>query len=478
MKKTLFMLASITLFLICGVNCQQGGDNVEGYSGNAQNNGQGSIRSIIEEYGPGIYAELLTSKGLVIIRFFPDEAPVTVNNFIGLAEGSNEWTDADTGETVQKPFFNGLTFHRVIPDFMIQGGCPLGNGRGGPGYRFQDEFSDNLRFDKPGLLAMANSGPNTNGSQFFITLNPTPWLNNRHTIFGEVIKGMEVVENIAHVNRDRNDRPTEPIIIEDVIIHHNEKTSFLPEKEFTLHPENTEYLGGIVRGPQNEKKLSLVFTGGSFAQDGKFILDTFKEYDIKGSFFFTGDFFREPDFEGFINRIVEEGHYISIHSDQHLLYCSWEDRSETLISRETFEKDIINNFKELERFEVSAKDARFWIPPYEWYNEEIARWSSEMGLILINMTHGTLSHADYTQDKADNFRSNEEIWESIITREQEDGLEGFLLLTHVGASEERSERFVAEYLTDLIEYLKEQGYTFARVNELLTLRGCRVLDAE
>jgi peptidyl-prolyl cis-trans isomerase A (cyclophilin A) len=159
-----------------------------------------------------------TSKGTIEIDLYEKEAPVTVANFVDLATGQKEWTDPTTKKKVKKPLYDGLVFHRVIPNFMIQGGDPLGNGTGGPGYQFQDEFAPNLTFDAPGYLAMANSGPGTNGSQFFITVAATPWLNNRHTIFGKVTKGMDVVTAIGNVDRDGSDRPKTPVTITKVTI--------------------------------------------------------------------------------------------------------------------------------------------------------------------------------------------------------------------------------------------------------------------
>jgi peptidyl-prolyl cis-trans isomerase A (cyclophilin A) len=167
---------------------------------------------------PGTYAVLETSQGTMVCRLFEKEAPKTVENFIGLAEGSREFTDPRTGQRTKRPFYDGLVFHRVIPEFMIQGGCPVGNGTGGPGFDFADEFHSTLRHDRPGKLSMANSGPNTNGSQFFITVAATPWLDKRHTIFGEVVEGQDVAVKISQVPRDPNDRPQRPVVIQKVRI--------------------------------------------------------------------------------------------------------------------------------------------------------------------------------------------------------------------------------------------------------------------
>ncbi len=144
-----------------------------------------------------IYATFQTTMGAIVVKLLPEKAPVTVENFVGLAEGTKEWTHPRTGEKARKPLYDGTVFHRVIPDFMIQGGDPMGTGTGGPGYRFADEIGPDNAFDRPGLLAMANAGPGTNGSQFFITEVPTPHLNRGHTIFGEVVKGGELVAKIA-----------------------------------------------------------------------------------------------------------------------------------------------------------------------------------------------------------------------------------------------------------------------------------------
>lgn len=165
-----------------------------------------------------LFARLTTTMGEVVIRLFPDKAPMTVSNFVELAEGTKKWRDPETGEATNAPLYNGTIFHRVIPTFMIQGGDPLGSGRGGPGYKFGDEFDPSLRFDRPYLLAMANSGPGTNGSQFFITVGPQGHLNNKHTIFGEVAQGQDVVDAIVNVPTGRNDRPLDDVVLESVTI--------------------------------------------------------------------------------------------------------------------------------------------------------------------------------------------------------------------------------------------------------------------
>ena len=166
----------------------------------------------------GLYATFKTNQGDFVVQLFPKDAPKTVENFVGLAKGTKEFTDPKTGKPVKRPFYDGLAFHRVIEGFMIQGGDPLGNGTGGPGYRFEDEFGSSRAFDKPGILAMANAGPNTNGSQFFITVAPTPWLNKRHTIFGEVVEGYDVVDKISKVRTQPGDRPADPVVVKTLEI--------------------------------------------------------------------------------------------------------------------------------------------------------------------------------------------------------------------------------------------------------------------
>ena len=166
----------------------------------------------------GLYAIFETSLGKISCQLFPEQAPATVENFVALANGTKEFLDPSSGQRVKRPFYDGLIFHRAIPDFMIQGGCPLGSGTGGPGYKFKDEFADGLGFDRPGRLAMANAGPDTNGSQFFITVAPTEWLNKHHTIFGQVVEGQDIVDKISKVPKDRGDHPETPVVMKSLKI--------------------------------------------------------------------------------------------------------------------------------------------------------------------------------------------------------------------------------------------------------------------
>ena len=163
-------------------------------------------------------AHFTTSEGNFAVRLFDDLAPKTVANFVGLAEGTIEWTDPRTRQKSKAPYYNGTIFHRVIDGFMIQGGDPLGQGTGGPGYKFADEFHPKAKHTKAGILSMANAGPNTNGGQFFITLDATPWLDNKHSVFGEVVDGMDVVKKIGSTKTGPGDRPAKPITIQSLTI--------------------------------------------------------------------------------------------------------------------------------------------------------------------------------------------------------------------------------------------------------------------
>ena len=167
----------------------------------------------------GTYATFETSQGTILCRLFEKDAPVTVKNFIELAEGTREWTHPSTRQKSKANLYDGTIFHRVIPSFMIQGGDPEGTGMGGPGYKFEDETKGSPhKFDKPGKLAMANAGPNTNGSQFFITVAPTPWLTGNHTIFGDVVEGQDVADKITAVPRNKQDKPLQDVVLKSVKI--------------------------------------------------------------------------------------------------------------------------------------------------------------------------------------------------------------------------------------------------------------------
>ena len=167
---------------------------------------------------PGLYAQFVTSEGNFTVHLFDQEAPKTVENFVGLAEGTKQWMDPRTNQHVNRPYYDGVIVHRVIKGFMIQSGDPLGQGIGGPGYTFEDEFHPKLRHSKAGILSMANRGPNTNGGQFFITLGPTPHLDDRHSVFGEVVDGMDVVRNIGSTRTGERDRPVNDVVINSIKI--------------------------------------------------------------------------------------------------------------------------------------------------------------------------------------------------------------------------------------------------------------------
>ena len=173
--------------------------------------------------GKDLYATFDTTEGTIVVKLYSAAAPKTVENFVGLATGEKTWTHPKTNEKQEGvPLYDGTIFHRCIPNFMVQGGDPLGQGYGGPGYKFEDEFQSGKKFTVPGLLAMANAGPNTNGSQFFITVTATPHLNNRHTIFGEVVKGYEVVDRIGNqIPKGANDRPKTDVVINKLTISEN-----------------------------------------------------------------------------------------------------------------------------------------------------------------------------------------------------------------------------------------------------------------
>lgn len=232
---------------------------------------------------------------------------------------------------------------------------------------------------------------------------------------------------------------------------------------------NYQY-GAIVRGDSTERKISLVFTGHEFAEGGEEILNTLHQVGVKASFFLTGDFYRNPDFETLILKMVKEGHYLGAHSDKHLLYCSWEDRNQLLVDKDTFEKDLRDNYNEMKRFGIVWEQAPFFLPPFEWYNDRISQWSKGLGLQLINFTSGTRSHADYTDPSMPNYISSRDILKSIQEYEAKSpsGLNGFLLLMHIGAGDKRKDKFY-KMLPDLLHWLEKNGYSVVPLEDLVRI---------
>ncbi len=226
--------------------------------------------------------------------------------------------------------------------------------------------------------------------------------------------------------------------------------------------------GAVVRGDTSKAELALVFTGDEYADGGVHITSILKQYDIEASFFFTGKFYRNAEFEELIQVLVKDGHYLGAHSDQHLLYCDWVKRDSLLVTKGEFHKDLQDNYKAMASFGIKEEEAPFFLPPYEWYNDSIANWTRAMGLQLINHTHGTLSHADYTVPGTRAYRSSEEIFQSILDYEKStsNGLNGFILLSHIGTVPERTDKFYF-YLEKLLLELRSRGYRFKRINELL-----------
>jgi peptidoglycan/xylan/chitin deacetylase (PgdA/CDA1 family) len=226
--------------------------------------------------------------------------------------------------------------------------------------------------------------------------------------------------------------------------------------------------GAIIRGPKTQKKIALAFTGHSFAEGGNTILDEIARHHGKGSFFFTGEFLTNADFRVLLERIVREGHYLGPHSDQHVLYCPWEGPKKTLVTHEAFRSDLTTNLAKIERLGVKRDQIRFFLPPFEHYNQEIADWSRELGLTLVNFTPGTRSNADYTSEADKNFVPTKVIFDSIVAKEQKDpsGLNGFILLVHIGSGPGRADKFPARF-GELLDYLGAKGYQFVRVDQLL-----------
>jgi len=226
--------------------------------------------------------------------------------------------------------------------------------------------------------------------------------------------------------------------------------------------------GGITRGRTDRKEMALIFTGGDFADGGAHIRNVLRDKGVKAGFFFTGDFYRSPEKKDLIRGLVADGHYLGPHSDKHLLYCDWDNRSKTLVTRDEFRADILANTKVMEEFGIRGEDAPLFIPPYEWYNKDIARWSRELGLILFNFTPGTSSNADYTTPDMPEYLSSQTIWDRIWAweRRDPDGFNGFIMLIHIGTDPKRTDKFYLR-LGDLLDELHERDYRLVRIDDLL-----------
>jgi peptidoglycan/xylan/chitin deacetylase (PgdA/CDA1 family) len=225
-----------------------------------------------------------------------------------------------------------------------------------------------------------------------------------------------------------------------------------------------QHFGGITRFDTTKKEIYLVFTGHEFADGYRTILNTLRKHNIKASFFFTGDFYRTAKFAALITQLKKEGHYLGAHSDKHLLYAPWEKRDSLLVSKDTFVSDIKYNYKEMEKFGIRPSGASYFMPPYEWYNQSIADWTSELGLQLVNFTAGTSSNADYTTPDMPNYIPSDSIITRILRYETRstNGLNGFLLLSHIGTSDKRLDKFYNK-LDGLVRELKKRGYRFKRL---------------
>lgn len=238
--------------------------------------------------------------------------------------------------------------------------------------------------------------------------------------------------------------------------------------EADLYQKYEHISGAIVRGDTTVKSLSLVFTGDEFADGGEHIISVLNRQGVAGSFFLTGKFYRNPEFEVLIRSLTDAGHYMGAHSDQHLLYCDWNKRDSLLVTRNEFVKDLEDNYRAMKQFGIQKEDSPYFLPPYEWYNDTISAWAISMGLLMINYTFGTFSHADYTIPGTPEYKSSEFIYQSIIEFENcsSNGLNGFILLSHIGTAPERTDKFYL-HLEQLIKALKSEGYEFDRIDEHL-----------
>jgi peptidoglycan/xylan/chitin deacetylase (PgdA/CDA1 family) len=229
--------------------------------------------------------------------------------------------------------------------------------------------------------------------------------------------------------------------------------------------------GGIIRGPRDRKCMALIFTGGDYGEGTESILDDLASRGIKASFFVTGDYIKKPEHRRLLRRMIADGHYVGPHSDAHLLYCPWDDRPRTLVTEAQFRADLEKNIADLVALGASRERMRFFVPPYEWYNDQIVDWAARMGLVVVSFTPGTRSNADYLADKHPRFIASEQIYRGILEFEARppDGLNGFLLLLHVGVGPERTDK-MHRYVGRLADDLRRRDYRLVRVDELLGMR--------
>jgi peptidoglycan/xylan/chitin deacetylase (PgdA/CDA1 family) len=241
--------------------------------------------------------------------------------------------------------------------------------------------------------------------------------------------------------------------------------AFLENEGKTASARNTKHVkdseGAIIRINPDEKNIYLAFTADSFFEGGNHVLQTMEKDHIKGSFFFTGNFLRNPENKEIIRKIKKQGHYIGAHSDAHLLYCDWENRDSLLVSYDEFEVDVRNNFAELARFGIKPGEASYFMPSYEWYNREIIDWSRKLGLEVVNFTPGTGTNADYTVPGSKNYISSVKIYSNLLKFENDhpDHLNGAILLIHPGTAPERSDKFY-RLLEDMVRHFSSAGYQF------------------
>lgn len=231
--------------------------------------------------------------------------------------------------------------------------------------------------------------------------------------------------------------------------------------------------GAIIRGDLSRKEIALVFTGDEFADGGKVIRRTLNKHKVLASFFLTGNFYENRDFTKLLVGLKKDGHYLGAHSDKHLLYADWSKRDSTLVTEQQFKSDLLANYKHMEAFGIAADDARYFLPPYEWYNNRIAQWTEQLGFRLINLTPGTRSHADYTYPEMGNrYLPSEAIYRSILAYETKDpsGLNGFILLVHIGTDPRRTDKFYNR-LDELLTELKATQYRFVTITQLLDSDG-------